>query len=207
MTRRSIAVSAAEKAAVTAVCEQLIEEFLKPRFLPAIRPTAFNYPVDIIGKWHGTKYRFIQRYRSGFLENQGEEFDAPLCPPRLDQPRPLRYPMASPHRRMVLPASQPIARQGNRNRENGWPSPSRLTASPQSCPCGPGRTVSVGSSSTCRVARSNPTVRSQPTLSLQQLRATAVRKDCPPFRRFSAGGSGPHINYLKSQILGSGRGI
>ncbi len=51
-------------------------------FLPTIRPTQFNYPVDILGKWHGTKYRFIQRYRSGFPENLGEEFDAPFA--RLD---------------------------------------------------------------------------------------------------------------------------
>ena len=46
--------------------QKLIDEFLKPRFLPTIRRTQFNYPVDILGKWHGTKYRFIQRYRSGF---------------------------------------------------------------------------------------------------------------------------------------------
>lgn len=72
----------AEKAAVNAACKRLIDEFLKPRFLPVIRPTEFNYPVDILGKWHGTKYRFIQRYRSGFPENRGEEFDAPFA--RLD---------------------------------------------------------------------------------------------------------------------------
>ena len=71
-----------EKASVTAACEQLIEAFLKPRFLPAIEPTEFNYPVDILGKWHGAKYRFIQRCRSGFADNLGEEFDAPFA--RLD---------------------------------------------------------------------------------------------------------------------------
>jgi hypothetical protein len=65
----TVAFSAAEKASVTAACEQLIGEFLKPRFLPAIRPTQFNYPVDIVGKWHGANYRFIQRYRSGFQES------------------------------------------------------------------------------------------------------------------------------------------
>jgi hypothetical protein len=72
----------AEKSAVTAACQNLIDDFLKPRFLPTIRPTQFNYPIDILGKWHGTKYRFIQRYRSGFPENLGEEFDAPFA--RLD---------------------------------------------------------------------------------------------------------------------------
>jgi hypothetical protein len=78
----SAAFSEAERARVTAACERFIDEFLKPRFLPSIRPTEFNYPVDILGKWHGAKYRFIQRYRSGFPENLGEEFDAPFA--RLD---------------------------------------------------------------------------------------------------------------------------
>jgi hypothetical protein len=63
--------SAADKSAVTAACQQLIDDFLKPRFLSTIRPTQFNYPVDILGKWHGTKYRFIQRYRSGFMNRPG----------------------------------------------------------------------------------------------------------------------------------------
>src|SRR5246500_4447555 len=70
---RSSGFAAAEKSAVTAACQHLIDHFLKPRFLPTIRPTQFNYPVDILGKWHGTKYRFIQRYRSGFPENLGED--------------------------------------------------------------------------------------------------------------------------------------
>jgi len=74
--------STAEKSAVTAACQHLIDDFLKPSFLPTIQPTQFNYPVDILGKWHGTKYRFIQRYRSGFPQNLGEEFDAPFA--RLD---------------------------------------------------------------------------------------------------------------------------
>jgi hypothetical protein len=77
---RSTGFSAAEKSAVTSACQNLIDGFLKPRFLPTIRPTQFNYPIDILGKWHGTKYRFIQCYRSGFRETLGEEFDAPFAP-------------------------------------------------------------------------------------------------------------------------------
>ena len=64
--------SAAEKARFTAACERLIDQVLKPRYLPSIRPTKFNYPVDILGKWRGAQYRFIQRYRSGFPGNPGE---------------------------------------------------------------------------------------------------------------------------------------
>src|SRR5580693_6759196 len=86
---RSSGFSAAEKSAVTAACQHLIDDFLKPRFLPTILPTQFNYPVDILGKWHGSKYRFIQRYRSGFPENLGEEFDAPFA--RLDWTSPDRF--------------------------------------------------------------------------------------------------------------------
>ncbi len=83
------ALSQTEKAAITAACQRLIDEVLKPQFLPVIRPTDFNYPVDICGKWRGTRYRFIQRYRSGFPENLGEEFDAPFT--RLDWISPGRF--------------------------------------------------------------------------------------------------------------------
>jgi hypothetical protein len=72
----------AEKVAVAAACEQFIAETLKRRFLPEIRPTSFNYPVDIFGKWRGSRYSFITRYRSGFADNAGEEFDAAFA--RLD---------------------------------------------------------------------------------------------------------------------------
>ena len=74
--------NAGDKAAIAAACDRFIAEVLKPRFLPEIRPTQFNYPVDIFGKWRGSKYSFITRYRSGFPENPGEEFDAPFT--RLD---------------------------------------------------------------------------------------------------------------------------
>jgi len=57
--------SNAEKVVITAKCQRFIDEVLKPRFLPAIRPIQFNYPIDILGKWHGNHYRFVQRYRSG----------------------------------------------------------------------------------------------------------------------------------------------
>jgi hypothetical protein len=73
---------AAEKAAIATRCDRFIAEVLKPRFLPAIRPTAFNYPIDIFGRWRGDKYSFVTRYRSGFAENAGEEFDSAFT--RLD---------------------------------------------------------------------------------------------------------------------------
>jgi len=69
------ALSAAEKSAIAAVCERFIADILKPRCLPQIRVTEFNYAVDILGKWRGSKYSFITRYRSGFPDNLGEEFD------------------------------------------------------------------------------------------------------------------------------------
>ncbi|MFI5388009.1 MAG: hypothetical protein ACHQ50_18025 [Fimbriimonadales bacterium] len=76
------AITQTEKAAVASVCDRFIAETLKPKFLPEIRPTEFNYPVDIVGKWRGNKYSFIVRYRSGFPDNAGEEFDAAFV--RLD---------------------------------------------------------------------------------------------------------------------------
>jgi hypothetical protein len=53
---------APEKFAITAAFEKLISEVIKPRFLPAIQPTAFNYPAAIYAKLHGNKYCFIFHY-------------------------------------------------------------------------------------------------------------------------------------------------
>lgn len=79
---RGKVLSIEEKAVIAAACDRFIAQTLKPRFLPAIRPTQFNYPVDIFGKWRGSKFSFITRYRSGFPENAGEEFDSAFT--RLD---------------------------------------------------------------------------------------------------------------------------
>lgn len=81
--------SPAEKSRITPACQRFIDETLKPRFLATITPTSFNYCVDIQGRWQGPRYRFIQRYRSGFPENLGEEFDAPFV--RLDWTGPDRF--------------------------------------------------------------------------------------------------------------------
>ncbi len=67
--------SAEEKAAVAISCERIINGLFRPRYLPEIRPTPLNYPGDIFGRWRGNKYSFVVRYRSGFPENAGEEFD------------------------------------------------------------------------------------------------------------------------------------
>ena len=71
-----------EKTAITAACWRFIADVLKPRCLPRIEPTSFNYPVDIYGKWHGNKYRFVQRFRSDRPDAIAPEFDAPFA--RLD---------------------------------------------------------------------------------------------------------------------------
>jgi hypothetical protein len=74
--------TAEEKAAIAERCDRLIAETLKPRCLPEIRPTQWNYPIDLYGRWRGSKYSFIVRYRSGFPDNAGEEFEAACA--RLD---------------------------------------------------------------------------------------------------------------------------
>ncbi len=74
---------AAEKEAIIAACEVFIRDVLKPRFLPQIRPTEWNYVVDIHGAWMAGRYRFMQRYRSGMEHCLGEEFDAPFA--RIDR--------------------------------------------------------------------------------------------------------------------------
>jgi len=81
---------AAEKRAITAACEKLIARRLKPVHLPEIRPEANSiYTVDILFRWHGASCRFLQRDRSGFAENLGEEFDRPFA--RLDRVAPDRF--------------------------------------------------------------------------------------------------------------------
>ena len=66
---------AREKATIIAACDKFVTDVLKPRFLPSIRPTKFNYPVDIYGKWHGGSYRFIERFRSGSPDRIVPEFE------------------------------------------------------------------------------------------------------------------------------------
>lgn len=73
----------AEKVAITVACEELIAEVLQPQFLPEIRPSAtFSYPAAIKGKRHGSKHRFLTRYRSGDPAFLAAEFEAPFA--RLD---------------------------------------------------------------------------------------------------------------------------
>jgi hypothetical protein len=92
----------AEKAAITAACEKLIAEELRPRFLPEVRPSAtFNYPVAIEGKWLGNTYRFFTRYRSDDPASLKPEFDAPFA--RLDYVGRDCFDLMWPaHRRMAL---------------------------------------------------------------------------------------------------------
>lgn len=70
-------------------CDAFIRDVLKPRFLPRIKSTKWNYPIDIHGVWAGGRYRFVQRYRSGMEHNRGEEFDAPFA--RIDRMAPDRF--------------------------------------------------------------------------------------------------------------------
>jgi hypothetical protein len=43
-----------EKTAITAACERFIADVLKPRCLPRIEPTSFNYPLTFTGSGTGT---------------------------------------------------------------------------------------------------------------------------------------------------------
>ena len=45
-------------------------------------PDRIQLPGRHFGKWRGSKYSFITRYRSGFPDNAGEEFDSAFT--RLD---------------------------------------------------------------------------------------------------------------------------
>jgi len=82
-TSRQEPTSETERRAIIAACEAFIRDVLKPRFLPQVRPTEWNYVVEIHGAWAAGRYRFMQLYRSGMEHNRGEEFDAPFA--RIDR--------------------------------------------------------------------------------------------------------------------------
>ena len=68
------------KPRIAAACETFIVTELKPRFLPTVTPSdEFNYPVDIVGGWHGNAYRFMVRYRCGGENRTADGFDAPFA--------------------------------------------------------------------------------------------------------------------------------
>ena len=73
------ALTPARKAEITAACERLIAE-MKARHLPvAGRPAPFGVPIDIRGRWRTEAYSFVVRFRSGFPENEGEEYEVPFA--------------------------------------------------------------------------------------------------------------------------------
>ena len=86
---RALPPGEAEKRAIIAACEAFIRDVLRPRFLPEIRPTEWNYVIDIHGAWAAGRYRFMQRYKSGMAHNLGEEFDAAFA--RIDRVGPDRF--------------------------------------------------------------------------------------------------------------------
>lgn len=65
-----------DKAAIGARCDGFIAEVLTPRFLPEVVPSQWNYPISLHGKWRGSKFSFFLRYRSGWEDDAGEEFDS-----------------------------------------------------------------------------------------------------------------------------------
>jgi hypothetical protein len=79
LSRRPAVPNAQERVVIVGACETFIRDVLKPRLLPEIKPTEWNYIVDIRGAWAAGRYRFIRRYRSGFPHNRGMEFDIPFA--------------------------------------------------------------------------------------------------------------------------------
>jgi hypothetical protein len=67
-----------ETAKIVAAFDAFVKDVLKRRFLPEIKATSFNYPIDIFGDWRAGRYRFLQRDRSDAENGIVEEFDAPF---------------------------------------------------------------------------------------------------------------------------------
>src|SRR5258708_38191586 len=83
LSRRPAVPNAQEKVVIVGACETFIPDVLKPRLLPEIKPTEWNYIVDIRGAWAAGRDRVMRRYRSGFPHNRGIEFDIPFA--RIDR--------------------------------------------------------------------------------------------------------------------------
>ena len=58
---KPVSPDATEKQAIIDACETFIATVLKPRFLPSVKPTEFNYMIDIHGEWRAGRYRFMKR--------------------------------------------------------------------------------------------------------------------------------------------------
>ena len=76
------ALAVEEKAMIAAACERFIAESLKPRFLPVIRPTRVQLPVDIFGRWRKANIVLSRATVQAFPKMLGEEFDSAFT--RLD---------------------------------------------------------------------------------------------------------------------------
>lgn len=63
--------SDSDRMAITAACEAFIRDVLKPRFLPEIRPTEFNYCVDIFGEWRAGQAVVDQLSREAQEQDMG----------------------------------------------------------------------------------------------------------------------------------------
>ena len=87
----SQALSQAEKAAITAACRATNRRGIEAAIscLSPGRPSSTTRLTSVANGTE-TRYRFIQRYRSGFPENLGEEFDGSFTRLDSDQPRALR---------------------------------------------------------------------------------------------------------------------
>jgi len=70
-----VRVTPEEKTEIASRCNRQVVDVLKPKYLPEIRPT----PVDLFGRQRGSKFSFLVRFRSGFPDDEGEEFDAPFA--------------------------------------------------------------------------------------------------------------------------------
>ena len=71
--------TASEKQAIADRCEEFVAQRLKPLVFSNAHPTPCEEPLDIFGKWRGSKYVFFLRSRSGYPETAGQEFDSPFA--------------------------------------------------------------------------------------------------------------------------------
>jgi len=87
-----------EKQAIITACEAFIRDVLLPRFLPQIRPTQWNYVIDIHGAWAG---RYVHAALPVGMDHNRGRSSTPLSRASTERPGSFRYLLDAAHGQMV----------------------------------------------------------------------------------------------------------
>ena len=88
-SKLDVGLSDPEKTVITVACQRFIDEVLKPRFLPTINPTQFNYLIDILGNLHRKPLSVRPALSIRPAGGHGRRIQRSIHSQGLDEPRPI----------------------------------------------------------------------------------------------------------------------